>query len=57
MNRIRDRLRSATDVDMVKKVAAEEREIVQRFADNHESRGLAVILSNLKSYTLKKLSE
>lgn len=50
MNRIRDRLRSVTDLKALQQVADDEREKVQRFADDPETKVLAVIISNLKSY-------
>jgi hypothetical protein len=50
MNRIRDRLRAATDLKALQQVADDERGNVQRFAADPETKVLAVIISNLKSY-------
>ena len=50
MNRIRDRLRSVTDLKTLQQVADDERENVQKFAADPETKCLAVIISNLKSY-------
>tara|TARA_R110000851_G_scaffold22626_11_gene67019 strand:- start:1351 stop:1572 length:222 start_codon:yes stop_codon:yes gene_type:complete len=52
MNRIKDRLRAALDVKALKAVADDEREVVQKFAANPETKELAIQISNLKSYLL-----
>lgn len=51
-NRIRDRLRSAPDADALHAVADEERGIVQRFGAGRKTKALAIIIRNLKNYTL-----